>query len=126
MFTQAIQAWRDNSGFGRVQLLKQYFLCVEGGRTVLQIVKVLDEEKPRFCKLLHFYSTCSQHRLVHDLCANFAGFTEPEAWQDVDLGDAPKPAGLQALLQKAAALFQRAQGDPFYAVISYRNFKRMP
>jgi hypothetical protein len=27
---QAIQAWRDNSGFGRVQLVKQYFLCVEG------------------------------------------------------------------------------------------------
>jgi hypothetical protein len=27
---QAIQAWRDNSAFGRVQLVKQYFLCVEG------------------------------------------------------------------------------------------------
>lgn len=30
MWDQAIQAWRDNSGFGRVQLVKQYFLCVEG------------------------------------------------------------------------------------------------
>ena len=29
---QAISAWRDNSGFGRVQLVKQYFL-VEGERT---------------------------------------------------------------------------------------------
>ena len=28
---QAIQAWRDSSGFGRVQLVKQYFACVEGG-----------------------------------------------------------------------------------------------
>ena len=27
---QAIQAWRDSSGFGRVQLVKQYFTCVEG------------------------------------------------------------------------------------------------
>lgn len=27
---QAISAWRDNSGFGRVQLVKQYFLSVEG------------------------------------------------------------------------------------------------
>ena len=28
---QAISAWRDNSGFGRAQLVKQYFLSVEGG-----------------------------------------------------------------------------------------------
>ena len=27
---QAISAWRDNSGFGRAQLVKQYFLSVEG------------------------------------------------------------------------------------------------
>ena len=27
---QAIQAWRDSSGYGRVQLVKQYFLCVSG------------------------------------------------------------------------------------------------
>ena len=30
---QAISAWRDNSGFGRVQLVKQYFLSVEGEHT---------------------------------------------------------------------------------------------
>jgi len=27
---QAISAWRDNSGFGRAQLVKQYFLSIEG------------------------------------------------------------------------------------------------
>jgi hypothetical protein len=55
-----------------------------------------------------------------------AGFTEPEALMDVDLSDAPPPSGLQSLLQKAQGLFQRMQGDPFYAVISYRNFKIVP
>jgi len=29
---QAIQAWRDGSGYSRAQLVKQYFLCVAGGR----------------------------------------------------------------------------------------------
>lgn len=28
---QAIQAWRNGSGYSRVQLVKQYFLCVSGG-----------------------------------------------------------------------------------------------
>lgn len=27
---QAIASWRDNSGFGRTQLVKSYFQCVEG------------------------------------------------------------------------------------------------
>ncbi|EIE19047.1 S-adenosyl-L-methionine-dependent methyltransferase, partial [Coccomyxa subellipsoidea C-169] len=79
-YNKAIQGWRDNSGFGRVQLVKQYFLCIEG-------------------------------------------FTEPEAVNDVDLSDAPQPQGIAALLQNAQKLFRRVQGDPFYAVISYRNFK---
>ena len=30
LMMQAISAWRDNTGFGRVQLVKQYFLAVEG------------------------------------------------------------------------------------------------
>ena len=30
LLVQAISAWRDNSGFGRAQLVKQYFLSVEG------------------------------------------------------------------------------------------------
>ena len=55
-----------------------------------------------------------------------AGFTEPEAVNDVDLSDAPQPQGIAALLQNAQKLFRRVQGDPFYAVISYRNFKIVP
>jgi len=27
---QAIASWRDNSGYGRTQLVKSYFQCVEG------------------------------------------------------------------------------------------------
>jgi len=27
---QAIAAWRDSTGYGRCQLVKQYFQCVEG------------------------------------------------------------------------------------------------
>lgn len=52
-----------------------------------------------------------------------AGFTEPEALNDVDLFEAPQPQGLAAVLQNAQKLFRRVQGDPFYAVISYRNIK---
>ncbi|BDA49429.1 hypothetical protein COCOBI_14-0460 [Coccomyxa sp. Obi] len=81
-YNKAIQAWRDNSGFGRMQLVKQYFLCVEG-------------------------------------------FTEPQALNDVDLSGEPKPQGFAAVLQNAQRLFQKVQGDPFYAVISYRNYKRV-
>ena len=29
-YTKAIQGWRDNSAFGRVSLVKQYFQCVKG------------------------------------------------------------------------------------------------
>ena len=29
-YTKAIQAWRDNSAFGRVSLVRQYFQCVQG------------------------------------------------------------------------------------------------
>lgn len=28
--SQAIASWRDNSGYGRTQLVKSYFQCVEG------------------------------------------------------------------------------------------------
>ena len=52
-----------------------------------------------------------------------AGFTEPEALNDVDLSNAPQPQGLAAVWYTAQKMFRRVQGDPFYAVISYRNFK---
>lgn len=29
-YSKAIQGWRDNSAFGRVSLVKQYFQCVKG------------------------------------------------------------------------------------------------
>ena len=29
-YSKAIQAWRNNSNFGRVSLIKQYFNCVQG------------------------------------------------------------------------------------------------
>lgn len=29
-YTKAIQAWRDNSAFARVSLVRQYFQCIEG------------------------------------------------------------------------------------------------
>ena len=29
-YQKAIQAWRDNSAFGRINLVKQYFQCVPG------------------------------------------------------------------------------------------------
>ena len=37
MGVQAISAWRDNSGFGRAQLVKQYFLSVEGASASLPL-----------------------------------------------------------------------------------------
>ncbi|KAK9832709.1 hypothetical protein WJX81_002517 [Elliptochloris bilobata] len=81
-YEKAIRAWRDGSGYARVQLVKQYFLCVRG-------------------------------------------FTEPEALTDVDV--APPPQGpLAALLSKAKAFLQRSSGDPFYAVVAYRNYRRLP
>lgn len=29
-YSKAIQGWRDNSAFGRISLVKQYFQCVKG------------------------------------------------------------------------------------------------
>lgn len=40
---------------------------------------------------------------------------------------APQPPGpLAVLLGKARALIQRSAGDPFYAVVAYRNYRREP
>lgn len=38
----------------------------------------------------------------------------------------PPPGALAALLSKVTSLLQRASGDPFYAVVSYRNYRRLP
>ncbi len=52
-----------------------------------------------------------------------AGFTQPEAVTEVDLSKAPPPQGIAGAIQKVQKLFERAQGDPFYAVIAYRGYK---
>ena len=52
-----------------------------------------------------------------------AGFTEPEGVTEVDLSGAPEPSGLLALLRPVLTLMERSQGDPFYAVMSHRNYK---
>jgi len=79
-YEKAVAAWRDASGFGRTQLVKQYISAVRG-------------------------------------------FTEPEAVLQVGV---PPPSGpVEAAVRAVQALFQRAAGDPFYAVIAYRNWKRV-
>ena len=37
-YQKAIQAWRDNSAFGRINLVKQYFSCVPGKFEALLLV----------------------------------------------------------------------------------------
>jgi len=73
-YQKAISAWRDGTGYSRVQLVKQYFSCI-------------------------------------------SGFTEPEVVTEV--GVAPD----NSLLGKLKKFVSRSANDPFYAVISYRNFK---
>ena len=52
-----------------------------------------------------------------------AGFTEPEAVTEVDMSKVPPAQGIAGAIQKVQKLFERAQGDPFYAVIAYRGYK---
>ena len=52
-----------------------------------------------------------------------AGFTEPEAVTEVDMNKAPPAQGIAGAIQKLQRSFERAQGDPFYAVIAYRGYK---
>lgn len=79
-YDKAIAAWRDSTGYGRAQLVSQYFTAV-------------------------------------------AGFTQPEIVTQV--GEQGSQASARSPLAFITTLFKRAQGDPFYAVISYRNVKPM-
>ncbi|KAJ4841396.1 hypothetical protein Tsubulata_033431 [Turnera subulata] len=78
-YEKAISSWRDGSGYSRVQLVVQYFQCVEG-------------------------------------------FTQPEIIREI-----PKAGGVgedKSPLSWIMRLFGLLSGsDPFYAVISYKNFK---
>lgn len=78
-YTKAVAAWRENTDFGRVQLVKTYLGAVRG-------------------------------------------FTEAEVVRRVDLGGAPRQQQnpVEALLRK---IFQAAGKDPFFGIVSYRNFK---
>ena len=78
-YEKAIGAWREGSAYSRVQLVTQYFQCVEG-------------------------------------------FTQPEVVRRLPDSDGKSGSSpLEALMR----LFGQANSDPFYAVISYRNFKPM-
>ncbi|XP_066347509.1 uncharacterized protein [Miscanthus floridulus] len=78
-YEKAVSAWRDGTAYSRVQLVTQYFQCVEG-------------------------------------------FTQPEVIRKLPSAGGSSPSSpLDAVMR----LFGVAGSDPFYAVISYRNFKPM-
>ncbi|CAN6235386.1 unnamed protein product [Urochloa humidicola] len=78
-YEKAIGAWREGTAYSRVQLVTQYFQCVDG-------------------------------------------FTQPEVVRELPSAGGSSPASpLDAVMR----LFGMAGSDPFYAVISYRNFKPM-
>ncbi|TKW05021.1 hypothetical protein SEVIR_7G148800v4 [Setaria viridis] len=78
-YEKAIAAWREGTAYSRVQLVTQYFQCVEG-------------------------------------------FTQPEVIRKLpSAGGSASVSPLDAVMR----LFGMASSDPFYAVISYRNFKPM-
>lgn len=77
-YEKAISAWRDGTAYSRVQLVTQYFQCVEG-------------------------------------------FTQPEVIRKLPSAGGSPSSPLDAVMR----LFGVAGSDPFYAVISYRNFKPM-
>lgn len=75
-FTKAIRAWTDNSEYGRVSLVKQYFQCIDG-------------------------------------------FTPAEEVEEVDTSQ-EQPQGLAAFVSKLQGF---SQHDPFFAILSYKDFK---
>ncbi|XP_066345292.1 uncharacterized protein [Miscanthus floridulus] len=78
-YEKAISAWRDGTAYSRVQLVTQYFQCVDG-------------------------------------------FTQPEVIRKLRSAGGSSPSSpLDAVMR----LFGVAGSGPFYAVISYRNFKPM-
>jgi len=77
-YEKAIGAWREGTAYSRVQLVTQYFQCVEG-------------------------------------------FTQPEVVRELPAAGGSPASPLDAVMR----LFGMASSDPFYAVISYRNFKPM-
>jgi len=54
---------------------------------------------------------------VKQYFSSVAGFTQPEVITELD------EVVDESILGKLRRFFSRAQGDPFYAVVAYRNFK---
>lgn len=52
LLLQAIRAWTDNSEYGRVSLVKQYFQCIDGAVLPLAILQVADQ-KLQTCAQAH-------------------------------------------------------------------------
>lgn len=79
-YEKAISAWRDGTAYSRVQLVVQYFQCVEG-------------------------------------------FTQPEIIRKVQPSDASSKEEKSPFDWIMRLLGLVSGSDPFYAVVSYKNFK---
>ena len=81
-------------------------------------------EPHTFSTMLLSVNLSAERRNADELTTHVhAGFTQPEAVTEVDVSRAPPAQGVAGMLQAFQKLFERAQGDPFYAVIAYRSFK---
>ncbi|KAF9614025.1 hypothetical protein IFM89_014825, partial [Coptis chinensis] len=76
-YDKAISAWREGTGYSRVQLVVQYFQCVEG---------------------------FTQSETIRKLGSGYESESTTFGW-----------------IQRILSLFSGS--DPFYAVISYKNYK---
>ena len=59
----------------------------------------------------------SRAQLVKEYFGAVEGYTQPEVITSMEV----KPD--ESIVGKIKSFFKRAQGDPFYAVVAYRNFK---
>ena len=102
VYSKAIQGWRDNSAFGRISLVKQYFQCVEG---VLA------------CSNLE----CRDQLSLDCVVCFDAGFTPAKVVTEVNVSSKP-PTVWAALQDRVTKLLSGAvQQDPFYAVVAYKQ-----
>ena len=116
-YEKAIQGWRDNSAYGRVSLVKQYFQCVKGSFCKMSSMPaaILTHISIITCP----QKTCSRsYRSQVGLCA---GFTEAKVVTEVEL-PAQSLTGFASIQAKISKLLGGAtQQDPFYAVLAYKQ-----
>ena len=107
-YSKAIQGWRDNSAYGRVSLVKQYFQCIKGS----------------FCQLSSIPTAAISYALITHAKAPItleAGFTEAKVVTEVEL-PAQSLSGFASIQAKISKLIGGAtQQDPFYAVLAYKQ-----